>query len=266
MSEILRALILGIIQGLTEFLPVSSSGHLELINHLWGEERAIDSDLMLVLIVHVGTALSILYVFRGEILALIKGGLQFKKNDESRMILELALSMIPAVFVGLLFEDEIEQLFEGGILLVGVCLIVTGLVLWLTPNRAHDDEGNIGWKRSLAIGLAQAIAILPGISRSGMTIATALMLGVSKKQAAQFSFLMVLPVIFGKLFLDILSGDFGNAQLHLPSMLVALLASFIVGVWACKWMIALVRSFSLKYFSIYCLSIGLVTVALGVYG
>ena len=206
MSDIIRSLVLGAIQGLTEFLPVSSSGHLELINYFLGSSESVDSDLTMVVLVHFGTALSILYVFRQDILNILKDLFTLQWSDETRLAMEILVSMIPAMILGILFEEKIEEIFSGGIWMVGVSLIFTGVILWLTPNIT-SSEGTVGWKKALLIGVAQAIAIMPGISRSGMTIAAALMLGVGKKNAAKFSFLMVLPVIIGKLILDMASGD-----------------------------------------------------------
>jgi len=265
MTDIIRSLILGVVQGLTEFLPVSSSGHLEILNHLLGSSVSVDSDLTIVILVHAGTALSILYVYRSDILSILHDIFQFKWTPQSRLAVEIVLSMIPAMIIGLAFEEQIERLFSGGIWMVGVSLIFTGLILWLTPN-IKDDGGEVGWKRAAIIGLAQAVAIMPGISRSGMTIAAALMLGVGKKDAARFSFLMVLPVILGKLFLDVVSGDLTMADGSALPIAIALISSFVVGVIACKWMIKLVQKFSLRYFAIYCVAIGLITIGLHFYG
>lgn len=265
MTDILRSLILGVIQGLTEFLPVSSSGHLEIMNYFLGSSQSVDSDLTMVVLVHAGTALSILYVFRKDVWAILSDIIQFKWSDDTRLALEIIVSMIPALVIGLAFEDKIEELFSGGLWMVGASLIFTGIVLWLTPN-IKDQDGLVGWKKALLIGIAQAVAIMPGISRSGMTIAIALMLGVGKKNAARFSFLMVLPVILGKLLLDVMSGDFVvSAGSGLPIM-VALVSSFVVGVIACTWMIKLVQTYGLKYFAYYCISVGLLVIGFYHYG
>ncbi len=265
MSDILRSLVLGVIQGLTEFLPVSSSGHLELINYFLGSSESVDSDLTMVVLVHFGTALSILYVFRQDIINILKDLLSFRWSDETRLAMEILVSMVPAMILGLLFEDRIEEIFSGGIWMVGVSLIFTGVILWLTPNIT-SSEGTVGWKKALLIGVAQAVAIMPGISRSGMTIAAALMLGVGKKNAAKFSFLMVLPVIIGKLILDIASGDLQLSEGAIMPISMALISSFLVGIIACKWMIALVQKYSLKYFAGYCISIGLIVILFYNYG
>ena len=265
MTDILRSAILGLIQGLTEFLPVSSSGHLEILNALLGSSETIDSDLTMVILVHVGTALSILYVYRQDILHILKDVFTFQWSPNSKLAIEIIISMIPAMCIGLFFEDQIEAIFSGGIWMVGFCLMFTGLILWITPSL-NDQDHKVGWKRAVLIGIAQAVAILPGISRSGMTIAAALMLGVGKKEAARFSFLMVLPVILGKALLDIIGGDWNLGGASTWPVLTALIVSMISGVVACTWMIKLVQRSSLRYFAVYCLIIGAVVVGASWYG
>ena len=204
MSDVIKALVLGIVQGLTEFLPVSSSGHLEIANELMGSQT-LESDLTMVILVHVGTAFSILYVFRQDILDLLKGISLTALSEADRFILKIVISMIPALIIGLALEDQIDALFSGSIMWVGVFLIVTALILYFTPGpETTQSKTELTWRDSIVVGISQAIAILPGVSRSGMTIATALYSGVSRESAAKFSFLMVLPVIFGKVLLDII--------------------------------------------------------------
>ena len=253
--EIIKALILGIVQGLTEFLPISSSGHLEIVNHLLQNTESIDSDLLMVVIVHLGTAFSILYVFRSDISNILTSLFTFRKDEDFSLALKIVISMVPALFVGLLFESQIEALFASSILLyVGLFLCITALVLWFTPK--DNKEGRVSYAKAIWIGIAQAIAILPGISRSGMTIAVALFLNVDKIKAARFSFLMVLPVIFGKVILDVISGDLLiNSKNSLP-LIVALFTSFIVGVYACKWMLRIIQNSQLSHFAIYCFIVG----------
>jgi len=266
MSEILRSVLLGIIQGLTEFLPVSSSGHLEIFNALFGGDQGLDSDFTMVLLVHLGTAMSIVWVFWKDIVDIVKGIFTFDKNNEEvKLAGEIIVSMIPALVIGLLFEERIEAMFEGGIMHIGFFLLVTGAVLWITP-QLEDKSTGIGWKKAFLIGIAQAVAIMPGISRSGMTIAAALLLGSGKKEAARFSFLMVLPVIFGKMILDLLSGDLQIDAGNMTSIMAALVTSFLVGVLACRWMISIVRNSKLQYFAIYCGIIGLLVIAGSLYG
>ena len=257
--DIVKAIILGIVQGLTEFLPVSSSGHLEILNHFMPSSDGLDSDLTMVVITHLGTALSILYVFRNDIIDLLKSVITFKRDDEFNLALKIILSMIPAMFIGLLFEDQIEALFASDTLLyVGIFLCFTAVVLWFTPKT--NDGQDVSYPKSLGIGIAQAVAILPGVSRSGMTIATALYLGIEKSKAARFSFLMVLPIIFGKVILDVAGGDLVVSSQNAGPIVAALLSSFIVGVLACNWMMDIVKKSKLRYFAIYCFVVGLLTV------
>jgi len=246
----LEALILGIIQGLTEFLPVSSSGHLELTKALFGGDHVPAESMFFTVAVHGGTALSTVFVFRKDIVEIV-GGL-FKGNKEQlRFSVRIILSMIPAAVVGLLFEDEISMLFDGQILLVGMMLILTGLLLFLA-DRAKNTNRNVGVGHSILIGIAQAIAILPGISRSGATISTSVLLGIDRVKAARFSFLMVVPLILGKIAKDLLDGGGLQTQLFSMEVFIGFLAAFITGWFACKWMIRLVQKSQLKYFSYYC--------------
>ena len=196
--EILNAIILGIIQGITEFLPVSSSGHLEITKVLLGEEKVASESLLMTVVLHSATALSTIIIFRKDIIELIKGLLEFKNNDSFRFSLKIILSMIPATIVGVLFNTEIEALFNGELILVGSMLLVTGLLLFLS-DKAISSAKSVGLKDSILIGITQAIAILPGISRSGATISTAVLLGIDKEKSARFSFLMVVPLILGKM-------------------------------------------------------------------
>lgn len=259
MSDIIKAIILGIVQGLTEFLPVSSSGHLEIFNHFMGTGEAIDSDLMMVIITHFGTALSIVYIFRKDILDILTSLIKFKRDEHFYLSIKILLSMLPALFVGLLFEKEIESIFSNdSLLFVGIFLCVTALVLWFTPKM--ELKLPISFPKALGIGIAQAIAILPGISRSGMTIASALYLGIDRTRAARFSFLMVLPVIIGKVILDVAGGEMVITSEIAAPLLAALITSFLVGIWACKWMLAIVQKSQLSYFAIYCLIVGLLSI------
>ena len=262
--DILKAIILGIVQGLTEFLPVSSSGHLEIVNHFIGRGEGLDSDLTMVIITHLGTALSIVYVFRNDIIGIIKSILTFNRNEDFELSLKILLSMIPALVIGLAFEYQIEALFATDTLIyVGIFLCITAVILWFTPK--YETKGNVSYPKAFGIGISQAIAILPGISRSGMTIATALYMGVNKSKAARFSFLMLLPVVFGKVILDVAGGDLLLSGSQMPAIIAALVTSFLVGVWACKWMIKIVQSSKLSYFAIYCFIIGGLTILFSTY-
>ena len=255
----LEAIILGIIQGLTEFLPVSSSGHLELAKVMFGDDRLPKESLTFTVVLHFATALSTLFIFRKEVFQIFKGLFQFKKNEELEFSLKIILSMIPAVLIGLLFEEQLEMFFNGNILLVGFMLLITGLLLFLA-DKAKNTNKKVSYLNGLIIGVAQAIAMLPGISRSGATISTSVLLGVDRSKAARFSFLMVVPLIVGKVIKDILDGaiDFKGEQFGI--MFVGFLAAFVSGLLACKWMISLVRHSKLYYFSVYCYVIGCIAI------
>jgi len=259
--EIIKAIILGIIQGLTEFLPVSSSGHLELGKAILGDESVGEESLIFTVVLHFATALSTIVIFRKDILDIIKGLFQFKWNEEMQFSLKIILSMIPAVFVGLFFEDQLEQLFGGSILFVGAMLLITGALLFLA-DKAKNTTKNVSNQNSIIIGISQAIAMLPGISRSGATIATSVLLGVDKAKAARFSFLMVIPLIFGKIAKDILSGDLSFQSSQVVPLSAGFIAAFISGLFACTWMISLVKKSKLSYFAIYCFIVGLIAIVI----
>lgn len=190
----IEAIVLGVIQGLTEFLPVSSSGHLELGKAILGSIP--EEGMLMTIVLHFATALSTVVIFRKDIAQIFKGLFQFKNNEETRFSLFIILSMIPAALVGILFEDQIDNLFSGNLALVGAMLIVTGGLLFVA-DRARASEGKVTISRAIIVGIAQAIAILPGISRSGATIGTSVLLGIDRQRAARFSFLMVVPLILG---------------------------------------------------------------------
>lgn len=257
--EIIDAIILGIIQGLTEFLPVSSSGHLELGKAILGDHLVPEESLLFTVVLHFATALSTIVVFRKDILDLIKGALKFKWNDDLQFISKIAISMIPAVLVGLFFEDQLESLFGGNILLVGCMLIITAILLYLA-DKAKDTNKKVSFKNAFIIGISQAIAMIPGISRSGATISTSVLLGNDKTKAARFSFLMVVPLIFGKIAKDVLSGDLTYDSGNFTSLSIGFVAAFIAGLFACTWMITLVKKSKLTYFAIYCVIVGLIAV------
>ncbi|MDH5415048.1 MAG: undecaprenyl-diphosphate phosphatase, partial [Flavobacteriaceae bacterium] len=202
----LEAFILGLIQGLTEFLPVSSSGHLELAKAIFGDNSLPADSLIFTVVLHFATALSTIVVFRKEVLEIIKGLFQFTWNDEMIFSVKIIISMIPATVVGLLFEEELEAFFGGRILLVGFMLLITAVLL-LLADRAKNTNKNVTYSTSFIIGVSQAIAMLPGISRSGATISTSVLLGIDRTKAARFSFLMVVPLILGKVGKDILGGE-----------------------------------------------------------
>ena len=252
----LEAIILGIIQGLTEFLPVSSSGHLELAKAIFGDHSLPQDSLTFTVILHFATAMSTMVVFRKEVFTIIKGLFQFKWNDELQFSLKIIISMIPATIIGLLFEDELEAFFGGKILMVGFMLLITALLL-LLADKAKSTDQNVNYKNAFIIGVSQAIAMLPGISRSGATISTSVLLGIDRVKAARFSFLMVVPLIFGKVAKDVLGGEISFQSDQIGSMTAGFLAAFISGLFACNWMISLVKRSKLYYFAIYCFIVGI---------
>ncbi len=260
--DTLDAIILGIIQGLTEFLPVSSSGHLELGKAILGDNTIPEESLLFTVVLHFATALSTIVVFRKDIWEILKGLLSFKWNEETQFSVKIIISMLPAVIIGVLFEDELESLFGGNILLVGFMLIVTALLLWLA-DKAKDTQKPVSYRNAFTIGVAQAIAMLPGISRSGATISTSVLLGNDKGKAARFSFLMVVPLIFGKIAKDIMSGELSSETGNVTALSIGFLAAFISGLFACTWMIKLVKKSKLSWFAIYCLIVGVLAIGFG---
>ena len=257
--NIIESIILGIIQGLTEFLPVSSSGHLELAKAILGDTSVPEESLTFTVVLHFATALSTLVIFRKEVGEIFKGLFQFKWNEEFQFSLKIVISMIPAVIIGLFFEDQLESLFGGKILFVGLMLLVTALLL-LLADRAKNTDKNVSFSNSLVIGISQAIAMLPGISRSGATISTSVLLGIDRTKAAKFSFLMVVPLIFGKIAKDVLGGDINFQSSEIIPMSAGFVAAFVAGLLACQWMIALVKRSKLSYFSIYCAIVGSIAI------
>ncbi|MFO7822883.1 MAG: undecaprenyl-diphosphate phosphatase [Cyclobacterium sp.] len=257
-----EAIILGIVQGLTEFLPVSSSGHLEIAAALLGSSKLPEESLMFTVVVHFATALSTLVVFRKDVYEIIKGLFQFKDNEETRFSVKVILSMIPAVIIGLFFEEELEQLFGGKVVFVGFMLLITALLLFLA-DRAKNTGKPVSFGHSVIIGLSQAFAMLPGISRSGATISTSVLLGIDKNRAARFSFLMVVPLILGKIGKDIMDGALTYQNEQFITLSVAFIAAFVAGLIACTWMIQLVRKSKLSYFAVYCLVVGLLAISSG---
>jgi undecaprenyl-diphosphatase len=262
MLETIRAIVLGVVQGLTEFLPVSSSGHLEIAKFILRDESVGEASLLMTVVLHIATALSTIVVFRREIGEILKGLLRFRWNEEWQFALKIVLSMIPAVVIALTLEKQLESLFSQNMILVGGMLLITGTLLMLA-DRARSTFKNVGWLDALAIGIAQAIALLPGISRSGATISTSVLLGIDREKAARFSFLMVVPLILGYIPKKLLSSEFRQSGLDdvqwLP-LLAGFAAAFISGYFACRWMIELVKKAKLTYFSIYCYLVGLAAI------
>lgn len=257
--SLIEAIVLGIVQGLTEFLPVSSSGHLELTKTILGDNSVPEESLLMTVVLHAATALSTIVIFRKDIMELLGGLFQFKNNEQFKYSVKIVISMVPAALVGVLLEDEIEQLFGGQILLVGLMLLVTGTLLFLA-DRAKNTDKSVTTPNALIIGISQAIAILPGISRSGATISTSVLLGIDRQKAARFSFLMVVPLILGKMAKDLASGDLMASQTETSLLVVGFIAAFIAGLIACQWMISLVKRSQLKYFSYYCYVVGIAAI------
>ncbi len=260
--EIVDAIILGIVQGLTEFLPVSSSGHLELGKAILGDNSVPEESLLFTVILHFATALSTIVVFRKDVWEIISGLLQLKWNEESRFSVKIIISMLPAVIVGLFFEKQLEAFFGGNVRFVGFMLLITALLLYFA-DKAKDTDKKVSFKNAFIVGIAQAIAMLPGISRSGATISTSVLLGVDKSKAARFSFLMVVPLIFGKIAKDLLSGELTFTGENNMAIGAGFIAAFLAGLAACTWMIKLVRKSKLSYFAIYCLIVGLIAITYG---
>ncbi len=255
----IEALILGIIQGLTEFLPVSSSGHLEIVKVMFGGGLVAEESMFMTVMLHGATALSTIVIFRKEIAEIFAGLFQFKWNEQTIFSLKIIISMVPAALVGVLFNDQIEELFAGRILLVGSMLMLTAVLLFLA-DKAKTTNKDVSYWDAVIIGISQAIAIMPGISRSGATISTSVLLGVDRSKAARFSFLMVVPLILGKMAKDLMSSDFTVAGESFLPITIGFIAAFITGLFACTWMIQLVKKSKLTYFAIYCAVVGVAAV------
>ena len=255
-----EALILGLVQGLTEFLPVSSSGHLEIGKVLFGVDH--ESGFAFTVAVHGATVLSTLVVFRRELISLIGGALKFRYNDETRYLLMLVWSMIPVGIAGFLLKDSIESLFTGNLILVGAMLLVTAGLLFATTF--FTDRGReMTFGKALIIGLAQALAVIPGISRSGATISTGMILGIDRSRVAEFSFLMVLLPVIGANLVEFIGSGGGPGSANTLVIVIGFAAAFLSGLVACRVMIALVKKSRLWWFSIYCLVVGVISIWLG---
>lgn len=258
----LQALLMGLLQGLTEYLPVSSSGHLTIASALFGISG--EENLTFTIAVHVATVLSTLVILWREIVWLLRGLVDTKAplmSPERRYILAIIVSMIPIGIVGVFFKDYVEAIFGSGLLIVGLSLIMTSALLTLSYYAHPRQKEDIGLMQAFIIGLAQSVAVLPGLSRSGTTIATGLMLGVKKEKMAQFSFLMVIPPILGEALLSILKAakdgsEAATGDISMTALAIGFLAAFISGCMACKWMISIVKKGKLVYFGIYCAIVG----------
>jgi undecaprenyl-diphosphatase len=257
--EWFEALILGLVQGLTEFLPVSSSGHLEIGRSILGVNTT--DDLMFTTMVHAATVLSTVLVFRKQIWGLLKGFLKFKYNDETDYVFKIALSCVPIMIVGLFFKEQVEALFDS-IQLVGIALIFTSFLLFFSDMASarsrrkivvNESRNGISYFQAFIVGLSQALAVIPGLSRSGTTISTGLICGVRRDVMAQFSFLMVLIPILGESFLELVGGEFASSSVAALPLAIGFVSAFVSGLFACKVMIALVKKARLSWFAVYCL-------------
>lgn len=253
--DTLQAIILGLVQGLTEFLPVSSSGHLQLASALFGVDLDPDSQLTFSLALHAATVLSTIVVLWSEVASLSRGIFSRKFNSEQAYVLKIVISMIPVGIVGFCFKDYIEQAFSST-LVVGLMLIITAALLAFAYYAKPRAKSEISYRDALLIGVAQAVAVMPGLSRSGSTIATGLLLGNRKESVAKFSFLMVLPPILGNALLDVLKGEFGGSVDVLP-LIAGFVTAFVVGWVACKFMLEIVKRGKLIWFALYCAVAGL---------
>lgn len=259
----LEALILGIVQGLTEYLPVSSSGHLAIGSFLFGIEGA--DNLTFTILVHVATVLSTFVVLWSEIDWILKGLFKFKLNDETRYFINILVSMIPIGIVGLFFKDKVEEIFGSGLMIVGCMLLLTAALLIFSYYAKPRQKEKISCMDAFIIGIAQACAVMPGLSRSGSTIATGLLLGNKKESLAQFSFLMVIPPILGEALLDVLKiakGESAFGGIDTLPLVVGFISAFLAGCLACKWMISIVKRGKLVWFGLYCIVAGIVAILL----
>ena len=258
--EIIKSFILGIVQGLTEFLPVSSSGHIEIFKEILNFSYDSENGLFFTLILHLATAMSTLIYFWVDVKKIIYSLFKLKKDENFNFSLMIIVSMIPAGLVGFFFENKINQLFNGNLLLVGSMLIITSILLFVS-DKINNLKKELTVMNAFVIGIAQALAILPGISRSGSTIATSLFLGINRDLAAKFSFLMVIPIIVGSSLKMIIYDNLIFKEVIVINYIVGFLSALISGYYACKWMILLVRKSKLFYFSIYCLIVGLISIS-----
>lgn len=259
-----QSIILGLIQGLTEFLPVSSSGHLTIGREILGVEAS--GDLVFEVVVHCATVLATIVVFWRPIVQLLQGLFRFKYNDETDYVLKLIVSMIPVFVVGMFFKDKVEALFAS-LLVVGIALLVTALLLAFSDfaekyvsRRENTARGGISWLQAFVVGIGQACAVIPGLSRSGTTISTGLLCGVKRDVMAQFSFLMVLVPILGETFLDVVGGEMAASSVGGLQLALGFVAAFISGLFACRVMIAIVRKARLRWFALYCAVVGLAVI------
>ena len=262
--SILESIVLGVIQGLTEFLPISSSGHIEIGKVFLNIDLNDEKSLFLTLILHLATAFSTIIVYRKKVYKIFSDLFKFEKNPGFTLSIKIIISMIPAVIIALFYEKEISKLFNQNMVLVGIMLSITSLFLFLS-DRNFNNKSDITFKNSILIGIIQAIAILPGISRSGSTISSSVLLGVKRIKAAEFSFLMVLPLIFGSILKSLFEIENYTSNIKITPLITGFISAFITGVFACRWMIILVKKSRLKYFGFYCLLLGFFSIYYGIF-
>ena len=257
--EIIKSIILGIVQGLTEFLPISSSGHLEIFKVVLGFETGLNNNILFTLILHLATSFSVIVVYWNDIKKIFKSILSIKKDENTYFFSLILISIFPAGIVGFLFEEKISNLFDGNIILVGSMLLFTSIILFVSDFKIKTTN-KLDYVKSFFVGVSQALAIIPGISRSGLTICSSVLMGVNRELAAKFSFLMVLPLIFGSFLKILIFDEIIFNQEIISSYVFGFLSAFISGIFACKWMIVLVKKSKMKYFSLYCLALGLICI------
>ena len=257
--EIIKSILLGIVQGLTEFLPISSSGHLEIFKVILGFETGLNNNILFTLILHLATSFSVIVVYWKDINKIFKSIFSMKKDENTYFFYLILISIFPAGIVGFLFEEKISNLFDGNIILVGSMLLFTSIILFISDFKIKTTN-KLDYLKSFFVGVSQALAIVPGISRSGLTICSSVLMGVNRELAAKFSFLMVLPLIFGSFLKILIFDELIFNQEIISSYVFGFLSAFISGIFACKWMIVLVKKSKMKYFSLYCLAIGLICI------
>ena len=257
--EIIKSILLGIVQGLTEFLPISSSGHLEIFKVILGFETGLNNNILFTLILHLATSFSVIVVYWNDINKIFKSIFSIKKDENTYFFSLILISIFPAGIVGFLLEENISNLFDGNIILVGSMLLFTSIILFVSDFKIKTTN-KLDYVKSFFVGVSQALAIIPGISRSGLTICSSVLMGVNRELAAKFSFLMVLPLIFGSFLKILIFDEIIFNQEIISSYVFGFLSAFISGIFACKWMIVIVKKSKMKYFSLYCLAIGLICI------
>ena len=257
--EIIKSILLGIVQGLTEFLPISSSGHLEIFKVILGFETGLNNNILFTLILHLATSFSVIVVYWNDLNKIFKCIISIKKDENTYFFSLIVISIFPSGIVGFLLEEKISNLFDGNIILVGSMLLLTSIILFVSDFKIKTTN-KLDYVKSFFVGVSQALAIIPGISRSGLTICSSVLMGVNRELAAKFSFLMVLPLIFGSFLKILIFDEIIFNQEIISSYVFGFLSAFISGIFACKWMIVIVKKSKMKYFSLYCLAIGLICI------